>query len=67
MNNHNNKLKMNRKQQSVVADNEEQPFIKDFAFYKTRFTTKHKEIKKALRDFGVIVERFASQQDKTYG
>ncbi len=37
---------------------EEQPFIKDFAFYKNRFATAHKQIKVKLRDFGVIVERF---------
>jgi hypothetical protein len=35
-----------------------EPFIKDFAFYKTRFTNKHKEIKTKLREFGAIVERF---------
>ncbi len=44
-----------------------EPFIKDFAFYKTRFMSKHKEIKTRLRDFGVIVERFESQRDKAYG
>jgi len=44
-----------------------EPFIKDFAFYKTRFTNKHKEIKVKLRDFGVIVDRFESQRDKAYG
>lgn len=34
------------------------PYIKDFAFYKARFTAKHKEIQARLRDFALIVERF---------
>ena len=34
------------------------PYIKDFAFYKTRFGEKHKEIKLMLREFACIVERF---------
>ena len=41
------------------------PFIKDFAFYKARFSTKHKEIKNKLRDFGTLVERFDSQAQES--
>ena len=49
---------MNRQ---MNATSEDEPFIKDFAFYKTRFTNRHKEIKRKLREFGVIVDRFAAQ------
>ena len=38
--------------------NNNEPYIKDFAFYKTRFAAKHKEIKTKLREYGAIVERF---------
>jgi hypothetical protein len=35
---------------------ENSPYIKDFAFYKAKFSNKHKEIKVRLREFGTIVE-----------
>ncbi|CDW84213.1 UNKNOWN [Stylonychia lemnae] len=52
---------MNRKTHS------NEPYIKDFAFYKTRFANKHKEIKHKLRDYALIVERFQDQSNKAYG
>lgn len=39
-------------------NNLNEPYIKDFAFYKSRFAGKHKEIKMKLRDYALIVERF---------
>ena len=42
----------------MKKQNSFEPFIKDFAFYKARFSMKHKEIKAKLRDFGLMVERF---------
>jgi hypothetical protein len=44
----------------MSRQNSSDPFIKDFAFYKARFTSKHKEIKSKLRDFGAMVDRFES-------
>lgn len=37
-----------------------EPFIKDFAFYKARFSLKSKDIKEKLRQFGAMVDRFES-------
>lgn len=48
----------NKRATATASTREEQPFIKDFAFYKSRFATAHKQIKAKLRDFAVIVERF---------
>lgn len=44
-----------------AKDEESSPYIKDFAFYKSRFNTKHKEIKASLREFGTIVEQFQNK------
>ena len=50
------------KYDTVPTTDHEQPYIRDFAFYKSRFTTKHKDIKNKLREFGVIVDKFADSQ-----
>ena len=48
-------------------DGSNEPYIKDFAFYKNRFAAKHKEIKAKLREYGAIVERFEQQKNKAFG
>lgn len=43
-------------------DEESSPYIKnDFTFYKSKFNTKHKEIKQSLHKFGAIVEQFQNK------
>ena len=56
---------MSRITASAVNSNE--PYIKDFAFYKSRFAIRHKEIKTKLRDYGAIVERFEQEKHKAFG
>ena len=34
------------------------PYIKDFTFYKARYSSKHKEIKGRLREFAATVQQF---------
>jgi hypothetical protein len=34
------------------------PYIKDFTFYKARYSSKHKEIKGRLREFATTVQQF---------
>ena len=40
------------------------PFMNDFAFYKSRFISKQKEIKQKLKEFSTMVDRF--EQSNAY-
>ena len=37
-------------------DEEETPYIKDFTFYKSRFSQRHKAIQLKLKDFSKLLE-----------